>query len=1367
MQFIPYYGQGDLEIDSLVRSALWGLTKNGIDSKDEFGNTVLLLACQYKHEDLVRILLDKGANPNALNFSGACCLHFACYRESLSLPIAKILLENGATPDIAETSFGCTPLHYCAGNGDFKLSELVLSYGAQINAVDSYGYTCVDYALELGFKETANFLHQKLKNSKTLGNAQEKCAQISLISQTIQVSLIIFFKNYDPSRLQDLERLMTQFKGREVDLANELQSRYKLSANNLEFDVLLYKAKELQSLYARSASDETVSDVNHTDPLVIQDLIQEKQKKLEIQLADDEKYLTEALSLGKKEWKRSKIMIVGEGRAGKTAFANSILGRAYEDMDSTIGINEFTCSIGYATVESNEHRWKELKNQKKSKELESALASMIFDQKVSKPLNPIKTISWDIDQKPQKLKGSSMEGENCEVSSPESESSVMITKFEKIPNDNAAIAQTSDSPAAKTFILNKAQNSTPVTISHTREKESIETTIDKFFNHFPPQSKEIDSSLVMKYLGERSMIESKFIVSVFDFGGQSVFNMIHPFFLTRCGVYVITFNMEWLASSADLAIREECIRYMSFWLNSVIIHSRNEKEEIAPVVFVGTRKDLITSPEEHQAISTSLYNIFSNSPAWSYVIENNGATVQFGKADLCFFPVNNKLGNQDPTVQKLLQLIESAIDASNYVHVERPLSWFKVLDIFKSKNVPYLKYSEVVSIVVSCNISDHRVPTLLRFFHEMGILMWHDEDSLRDVIVFDAIEYFVKPATIIICQHAPNQSDGIYHSLEIHRKVKKLFPKEFREMVQHGIISEPLLVALLAEFSQNYAHIKQLMLKYGLLVPLKLAQSGEEDDTKNQLDSSMEEFTLYLAPALLSEKELRCGSIVDSSHHSFSFIFTPSNDLSQMPTITLDDCSKLGFLPSGLFEKLVSKAISWSMTTSNYVSRASLYNCYKNCAELAFGNQRFRMMVDYDHNLITIHVLDGNNPLSIHDRLRDQIQEIICECLKSLKFISVLTYQTKKTNDVEKDDLSGMLLIRLSQIRSLVETKSALSVGITWGRNLLSSTEAIQLYGPWLTDLLCYNEFDLFLSYRWNLYDSKFTHALFDRLSLHVVDETLRVIRTFLDIKRLQAGQNYQMNLVNSLSKSLLIVPIVSCEALEAMMKMTSTSEDNLLLEWICGLELMKHHEKHPGSTRLMKFMPIFFGTRTDENSTKDFFQEDIVSKLPNILPTACLELSKKLLSKAGITMSSEMENATLKDIVGEVTKYLFLCGWKSNSFHQLTIQAANEIAMHVNECLKEQQSLQASKDSPSDDRLSQQPLLSPVPNGNEAVHRCLSLIELKELIRKALGIETGNVQDVLKEALLNLSGEEQEECNAIKVSKDKAHRIAELLGLI
>jgi GTPase SAR1 family protein len=1110
---------------------------------------------------------------------------------------------------------------------------------------------------------------------------------------------------------------------------------------------------------------------------------------------DDEKYMKEALSQGKKEWRRSKIMIVGEGRAGKTALANSILGRAYENLDSTIGINEFTCSIGYASVgggaansnQGNEKGWKELKDQKKSKEYETAVASMIFDQKTGKMYNNNGNgrTGADVDEMAKKLKGGYMEGENphgtgISLSAAElKENMTNHGEYTAVPQGTAIhAARNLNSQGLQDALREKQQSknatndgkATNNTDGHKPQANSGKSAV------LP--SPEIDTSLVMKYLGEQSAIESKFVISVFDFGGQSVFNVIHPFFLTRFGVYVITFNMEWLSSSTDPAIRDECIRYMSFWLNSVIIHTQTEKGEIAPIIFVGTRKDLIKTPAEHQAISTELYNIFSNSLAWSYVVENNGAEGPFGKADLCFFPVNNKLGNQDPTVQKLLVLVEETIDKSSYVHVERPLSWFQVLDNFKSKNVPYLEYSEVESIVVSCNIPKDRVPTLLRFFHEMGILMWHDEDTLRDIIVFDPIEYFVKPATIIICKHNPDKVDGIYHSMEIHRKVKKQFPKEFREMIQHGIVSEPLLLALLEDHSGNIKYIKQLMLKYGLLVPLILSQS-EDYDYEGMPDNRKdeEEESLFLAPALLPDNENNQNSVLSSSNpsHSFSFIFTPSKDLTQMPTITLDDCSKMGFLPSGLFEKLITKALTWSMNTSNYVSRGNLYNCYKNYAELAFGNQRFLMVADYSHHMITIHVVDGNNPVSIHDRLRDQIQEIISECLKSLKFISALKYQIGNiTHHLQQQQQNNSLLIRLNQIRSLVEKKTALSINIPGGRNLLSSQEAVQLYGPWLTDFLSYDEFDLFISYRWGRYDSNFVKALFDRISLHSIDQSMRSAKIFLDVKRLQAGENFQMSIVNSLSKSLLIIPIVSSDALQRMIALQPTDEDNLLLEWICGLELMKHcqQQQHKaGLSRLVKFMPVFFGTRTDENTIRNFFQENLLSELPITQPTACLEVAKRLLSQAGIAMSNEMMTATVKDIVTQVTKYLFLCAWESKNAHQLTMQAANKIVTNLNECLQQEQKQQQSGSHSAQQPHHSEGQNTPAVDNNHppvsSATKDLSLNELKDLIKKEFGIDSNNVQEVLKEALSNLSDEEQLACNACKNSKEKAHKIAEILELI
>lgn len=162
VQFIPYYGQGDPSNDILVRSTLMNLMDDDIEKVDVYGNTLLMLACQYKLPDLVRILLNKGADANAKNHSGAYCIHFPCYKDTQSLQIAKMLLQAGANPEVAEASYGCTPLHYCASGGNVEFCKLLIQFGSFVGTRDFYDYTAVDYAREAGMQEAAAFLQKKL-----------------------------------------------------------------------------------------------------------------------------------------------------------------------------------------------------------------------------------------------------------------------------------------------------------------------------------------------------------------------------------------------------------------------------------------------------------------------------------------------------------------------------------------------------------------------------------------------------------------------------------------------------------------------------------------------------------------------------------------------------------------------------------------------------------------------------------------------------------------------------------------------------------------------------------------------------------------------------------------------------------------------------------------------------------------------------------------------------------------------------------------------------------------------------------------------------------------------------------------------------
>jgi hypothetical protein len=88
-----------------------------------------------------------------------------------------------------------------------------------------------------------------------------------------------------------------------------------------------------------------------------------------------------------------------------------------------------------------------------------------------------------------------------------------------------------------------------------------------------------------------------------------------------------------------------------FWVVQTFDDTANET---APIVFVGTRKDKISNPAQHQVISTILFENFHTSLAWPSVVENENAQFANGLARMFFFPVHNVQERQDPTVVQLI-----------------------------------------------------------------------------------------------------------------------------------------------------------------------------------------------------------------------------------------------------------------------------------------------------------------------------------------------------------------------------------------------------------------------------------------------------------------------------------------------------------------------------------------------------------------------------------------------------------------------------------------------------------------------------------------------------------------------------------------
>ena len=80
--------------------------------KNEYGEIALHLAMNYYDENVVKILLDAGADPNVVNAIGQSPLHMAA--NDGCPDTVKILINAGAFYDAIDYEHNWTPLHYAA-----------------------------------------------------------------------------------------------------------------------------------------------------------------------------------------------------------------------------------------------------------------------------------------------------------------------------------------------------------------------------------------------------------------------------------------------------------------------------------------------------------------------------------------------------------------------------------------------------------------------------------------------------------------------------------------------------------------------------------------------------------------------------------------------------------------------------------------------------------------------------------------------------------------------------------------------------------------------------------------------------------------------------------------------------------------------------------------------------------------------------------------------------------------------------------------------------------------------------------------------------------------------------------------------------
>ena len=123
--------------------------------RDSNGWSALHYACQFGDLESVKILIENNANIDTYSNNQRIPLHLA---SNMNYPeVVKFLLENKSNPNYKD-ELGCTPMHLASKQGNTKCIEYLLLYGADLYCIDFRGWNILHYAAFHGHKKTVRFI---------------------------------------------------------------------------------------------------------------------------------------------------------------------------------------------------------------------------------------------------------------------------------------------------------------------------------------------------------------------------------------------------------------------------------------------------------------------------------------------------------------------------------------------------------------------------------------------------------------------------------------------------------------------------------------------------------------------------------------------------------------------------------------------------------------------------------------------------------------------------------------------------------------------------------------------------------------------------------------------------------------------------------------------------------------------------------------------------------------------------------------------------------------------------------------------------------------------------------------------------------
>ncbi|KAM6201007.1 ankyrin repeat, SAM and basic leucine zipper domain-containing protein 1 isoform 2-T2 [Rhynchocyon petersi] len=179
-----------------------------VDSSFRYGWTPLMYAASVANAELVRVLLDRGANASFEKDKQTVLITACSARGSQEqiLKCVELLLSRNADPNVACRRL-MTPVMYASRDGHPQVVALLVAHGAEVNTQDENGYTALMWAAHQGHKRVVLKLLE-LGAQKTLQTKDGRTAsEIANRNKHTEIfSLLSFTLNPLEGKLQQLTK---------------------------------------------------------------------------------------------------------------------------------------------------------------------------------------------------------------------------------------------------------------------------------------------------------------------------------------------------------------------------------------------------------------------------------------------------------------------------------------------------------------------------------------------------------------------------------------------------------------------------------------------------------------------------------------------------------------------------------------------------------------------------------------------------------------------------------------------------------------------------------------------------------------------------------------------------------------------------------------------------------------------------------------------------------------------------------------------------------------------------------------------------------------------------------------------------------